>query len=91
MSDELVLLARVSFTGTSMIAPVVLGAVIFKHPPKSLLILSSFALGYFILSLLGIVPDKIAGQSLDFVMYGILALITSVLMIRHHFTQKTLV
>jgi len=90
MSDELVLLARVSFTGTSMIAPVVLGAVIFKHPPKSLLILSSFALGYFILSLLGIVPDKIFGQALDFVMYGILALITSVLMIRHHLNQKTL-
>jgi|AntRauMFilla1563_2_1112583.scaffolds.fasta_scaffold02843_3 SSS family solute:Na+ symporter len=88
MSDQLVLLARVSFTGTSMVAPVVFGAVIFKHPPKGLLIISSVALGYFILSLLGIVPDKILGQALDFVMYGILALFTSGLMIVHHFNQK---
>jgi SSS family solute:Na+ symporter len=88
MSDQLVLLARVSFTGTSMVAPVVLGAVIFKHPPKGLLVISSVALGYFILSLIGIVPDKILGQALDFVMYGILTLFTSGLMVIHHFKQK---
>lgn len=90
MSDELVLLARVSFTGTSMIAPVVLGAVIFRHPPKGLLILSSLALVYFTLSLLGVVPDKIFGQALDFVMYLILAVATAGLMLNHHFNQKKL-
>lgn len=89
MSDELVLLARVSFTGTSMIAPVVLGAVIFKKPPKALLLISSLALGYFILSLLDLVPDKILGQALDFTMYGILAIATSAIMINHYFNQKT--
>jgi solute:Na+ symporter, SSS family len=88
MSDELVLLARVSFTGTSMIAPVVLGAVIFKNPPKGLLILSSLGLGYFILSLLALVPNTILGQPLDFVMYGILALGTLVLILNHHFTDS---
>ncbi len=89
MSDELVLLARVSFTGTSMIAPVVLGAVIFKNPPKSLLILSSIALGYFVLSLAGFVPDRFGELPLDFVMYCILFVLTLILMLSHHFTQKT--
>jgi SSS family solute:Na+ symporter len=89
MSDELVLLARVSFTGTSMIAPVVLGAVIFKNPPKSLLILSSFALGYFVLSLAGFVPDSFGELPLDYVMYCVLFVLTLILMLSHHFTQKT--
>jgi SSS family solute:Na+ symporter len=89
MTDELVLLARVSFTGTSMIAPVVLGAVIFKNPPKGLLLISSLGLGYFILSLVEIVPNQLLGQPLDIVMYGILALATTILMLKHHFTQKT--
>lgn len=89
MSDELVLLARVSFTGTSMIAPVVLGAVIFKNPPKSLLILSSIALGYFVLSLAGFVPDRFGELPLDFVMYCVLFVLTLILMLSHHFTQKT--
>jgi SSS family solute:Na+ symporter len=89
MSDELVLLARVSFTGTSMIAPVVLGAVIFKNPPKSLIILSSFALGYFVLSLAGFVPDRFGDLPLDYVMYCILFVLTLILMLTHHFTQKS--
>jgi len=89
MSDELVLLARVSFTGTSMIAPVVLGAVIFKNPPKSLLVISSIALGYFVLSLAGFVPDRFGEFPLDFVMYCVLFVLTLILMLSHHFTQKT--
>jgi SSS family solute:Na+ symporter len=89
MSDELVLLARVSFTGTSMIAPVVLGAVIFKYPPKSLLLLSSLALGYFVLSLIGIVPDSFGELPLDYVMYCVLFVLTFILMLSHHFTQKS--
>lgn len=89
MTDELVLLARVSFTGTSMIAPVVLGAVIFKNPPKELLLISSLSLGYFILSLMEIVPNQLLSQPLDIMIYGILALVTTVLMLKHHFTQKT--
>jgi SSS family solute:Na+ symporter len=90
MSDELVLLARVSFTGTSMIAPVVLGAVLFSHPPKSLIILSTGALLTFILSLIEIIPGKIADYPLDYLMYIALFLITSIIMISHSQTQKRL-
>ncbi|MDR7131350.1 SSS family solute:Na+ symporter [Algoriphagus sp. 4150] len=89
MSDELVLLARVSFAGTSMIAPVVLGAVIFKNPPKELIWLSTFSLVTFVLSLVGVVPNLIAGYPLDFLMYCLLFVITLTLMLRHHLTQKT--
>src|SRR5690606_23816965 len=89
MSDELVLLARVSFAGTSMIAPVVLGAVIFKNPPKALIWLSTFALLTFVLSLVGVVPDRIGGYPLDFLMYCVLFILTFILMLRHHLTQKT--
>jgi SSS family solute:Na+ symporter len=88
MSDELVLLARVSFTGTSMIAPVVLGAVIFSKPPKSLIVLSTLALATFIGSLLEIVPEKIAGQPIDYLMYGILFILTTIIMITHSQSQK---
>lgn len=88
MSDELVLLARVSFAGTSMVAPAILGAVIFKVPPKSLLWLSGLALGYFILSILQVVPSQYAQMPLDFLLYCMLALTTSLIMIRHHFNQK---
>jgi SSS family solute:Na+ symporter len=89
ISDELVLLARVSFTGTSMVAPVILGAVIFKNPPRELLWLSSIALGYFILSIIGIVPDRFGNTPLDFLLYCILFVITLAIMVRHHFIQKT--
>ncbi|WP_439488850.1 sodium:solute symporter family protein [Algoriphagus sp.] len=89
MSNELVLLARVSFAGTSMIAPVVLGAVIFKNPPKVLLWISTIALAVFLLSLAEIVPAFISGYPLDFLMYGILFILTFTVMVRHHFTQKT--
>lgn len=89
ISDELVLLARVSFTGTSMVAPVILGAVIFKNPPRELLWLSSIALGYFILSIIGIVPDRFGNTPLDFLLYCILFVVTLAIMVRHHFIQKT--
>ncbi len=89
MSDELVLLARVSFAGTSMIAPVVLGAVIFKKPPKSLLVVSALALGYFVLTLLELVPAGFRGLPTDAAMYCVLIPLTAILMIAHYFTQKT--
>jgi solute:Na+ symporter, SSS family len=89
MSDELVLLARVSFAGTSMIAPVVLGAVIFKNPPKSLLVVSTLALGYFVLSLLEWVPAGFAGLPTDAAMYCILIPVSAIVMIAHYFTQKS--
>jgi hypothetical protein len=36
-----------------------------------------------------IVPNQLLSQPLDIMIYGILALVTTVLMLKHHFTQKT--
>lgn len=83
MSDELVLLARVSFTGTSMVAPAILGAVIFAKPPKELLWLSFLALLYFIFSIIELVPDQFGGWNLDFFLYMVLFVLTAISMINH--------
>ncbi|MDX5339404.1 MAG: sodium:solute symporter family protein, partial [Cyclobacteriaceae bacterium] len=90
ISDELVLLARVSFAGTSMIAPVVLSAVIFQKPPKSILILSAIALSYFVLSLLEWVPTGFVGLPTDAAMYLILIPATAILMLVHHYQTKNI-
>ena len=70
MSDELALLARVSFTGTAMMAPVVLMAVIRKSkPPKAIIVISFLAFVTYILSLADVVPDQLGGLRLDLSLY----------------------
>jgi SSS family solute:Na+ symporter len=80
MSDELALLARVSFTGTAMMAPIVLMAVISKgKPAKGFIVISSVAFITYLLSLANVVPDSICGLRLDLSLYGFL-LIASILL-----------
>ena len=65
-SDQLVLLARVSFAGTSVMAPMVLSAVFLRNRPGPELIYLTFAgLAIFILSLLNVIPDQAAGVRMD--------------------------
>ncbi len=74
MSDELALLARTSFTGTSMMAPMVLFAVLSKRtPPKAILFFSGTGLLALLLSLLHVIPQEISGVRLDFLLYIYLA------------------
>ena len=87
MSNELAMLARVSFTGTSMIAPIVLGAVIYKNPPKSLIVLSAVAFFVFLLSLLDVVPSMLGEFRLDFSLYIALAVITTIILLTHKNTD----
>ncbi|MFH0757975.1 MAG: sodium:solute symporter family protein [Bacteroidota bacterium] len=78
MSDELALLARVSFTGTAMMAPIVLMAVITRRKPaKEVILISSLALIIYLLSLAGVVPDHVGLLKLDLSLY--LFLVVSVL------------
>jgi SSS family solute:Na+ symporter len=78
MSDELALLARVSFTGTAMMAPIVLMAVISRAKPHREVILISFlAFSTYLLSLAGVVPDHVGALRLDLALY--LFLVVSVL------------
>jgi SSS family solute:Na+ symporter len=70
MGDQIALLARVSFTGTAMMAPVILAGVIMKQKPgKELLVVSLIALAVFLASIAGIVPNKIGSMQLDIVLY----------------------
>lgn len=73
MSNELALLAKVSFTGTSMVAPVVFGAILYEKPSKNLLYLSLLCLFVFIASLLNLIPALIVGWRLDILLYVVLA------------------
>ncbi len=70
MGDQIALLARVSFTGTSMFAPVVLAAVAMRGKPGIELIVISFAaLLVFLGSLAGIIPTKVGAIQLDILLY----------------------
>ena len=74
MSDELAMLARTSFTGTSMMAPVVLFAVLSKRtPPRAILFFSGTGLVALLLSLFHVIPQEISGIRLDFLLYIYLA------------------
>jgi SSS family solute:Na+ symporter len=73
MSDELALLARVSFTGTAMMAPVVLMAVISKRrPARGIILISFLAFVTYLLSVLGVVPDFVGKLRLDLFLYLVL-------------------
>jgi SSS family solute:Na+ symporter len=84
MSDELALLARTSFTGTSMMAPVVLFAVLSKRkPPLSILFFSAAGLLVLLLSLFHVLPQELGGMRIDFLLYIYLACVTlGILLIR---------
>jgi SSS family solute:Na+ symporter len=70
MGDQIALLARVSFTGTSMFAPVVLAAVAMKTKPgKELIVISMIALLIFLGSQAGVIPSKIGAVQLDILLY----------------------
>ncbi len=72
-SDQLVLLARVSFAGTSIMAPMVLSAVFLRNRPGPELIYLTFAgLAIFILSLLNVIPDQAAGVRMDLLILVVL-------------------
>lgn len=73
-SDQLALLARTSFAGTSLLAPMIFSAIFYDKPEqlKILPIATFIGLLAFIGSLLGIVPSVIFGLRMD--LFLILAL-----------------
>lgn len=79
-SDQLVSLARVSFAGTSLMAPMIFVAI-FSNKAASMkwLPLATFVgLALFIASLFSLVPGNIAGLRLDLFLLLILAIIAIV-------------
>jgi SSS family solute:Na+ symporter len=88
MSDELALLARLSFTGTSTMAPVVLSAVIFQRPPRMILVTSAFALVVVLLSIVGFIPGKIGSWNFDILLYMIHGGLSVAIMGTHSLISK---
>ena len=77
ISDELVLLARVSFAGTSMLTPVILIGVLSKKTPgKELLVISAMGLLIFLISVFQLIPENIYGIRVDMGLYVILFIST---------------
>lgn len=65
-SDQLVMLARVSFAGTAMLAPMILTGVLTKKTMgNEIIIATAVALVIFILSLLGVVPGEVGPIRMD--------------------------
>ena len=65
-SDQLVLLARVSFSGTALLAPLVLSVVFSENRPSIFIpIATVVALVCFSLSLVNVIPGKIGDYGLD--------------------------
>ena len=82
MSDQLALLARVSFTGTSMMSPIILSAVILKRKPgKELIVISFIGLIIFLGSQAGIVPPKIGALNIDIALYIYIFVATAIALI----------
>ena len=76
-SDRLVMLARVSFAGTALAAPMILAAIIRERPPsKWIVVLTAVAIVVFISSLLEIIPAKVGFLRMDLALLLILGLFT---------------
>ncbi len=89
MSDELALLARTSFTGTSMMAPLVFVAVLTKEkPPLAVLFFSASGLVILLLSLFHIIPQEVGSFRIDFLLYIYLAVGTTGVMIYRRVMEK---
>lgn len=68
-TDQLVMLARISFAGTSLIAPMVLVAVVMKeHLGREIPIYSLIALVLFLLTTIGLLPNNFMGIRIDLVL-----------------------
>jgi len=77
VSDQLALLSKTSFTGTAMMAPMVLTAVLCKRKPGGeIIVFSAIALVVFILSLATYIPAKIAGLNIELWLFAALTLLS---------------
>ena len=77
MSDELVLLARMSFAGTSMIAPIIIVGVISKRKPGiEIIVFSCMSLIVFLLTLFNLIPSVLYNMRVDLSLHTLLFFIS---------------
>lgn len=77
-SDQLVLLARVSFNGTALLAPLVLAGVLCEYAPRREVIFAPvLGLALFLASLVGVIPDTLGPVRLDLLLLVVISLVTA--------------
>lgn len=75
--DQLAILARVSFAGTSMLAPMILSAILSERKPNPVIIVvTAIGLLVFLASLLGVIPDHVGEIRMDLFLLLTIGLIT---------------
>ena len=84
-SDRLVLLARVSFNGTALLAPLVIAGVFSSRPPGAENIAAAAAaLALFLGSLVGVVPEMVGPFRLDLLLLVAVGLFTLTTVLYRH-------
>lgn len=74
-SDQLVLLARISFAGTAMMGPLVILGILSSKPQGAFMIVASgLGLAVFILSQAGILPEMVGTMRMDLLLMIVLTL-----------------
>lgn len=85
-SDQLVLLARVSFNGTALLAPLVIAGVFStRRPGAENIVAAGGALVLFLGSLVGLVPEEIGPVRLDLLLLVGVALFTAATVLYRHY------
>ena len=75
-SDQLVLLARVSFAGTALLGPMVMLAILTTQAPgKEILVATAVSIFLFVNSLTGSIPEVILGMRMDLLLMMELSLV----------------
>jgi SSS family solute:Na+ symporter len=91
-SDQLVLLARVSFAGTALMGPLILAAVLTRSVPgNEIIIISALGLTLFVLALLGVIPDNPGGVRIDLLLLTGTFGLTAVSVLIRKFRARTFV
>ena len=74
-NDQLVLLARVSFTGTAIMAPFIISAILCsRRPDIKIITATGIGLLIFLLRVFGIVPDTVYSIQLDLLIFVLLCI-----------------
>jgi solute:Na+ symporter, SSS family len=79
-SNEFALLARVSFSGTSLLAPMIISAIVSKKKLNMVVVwATALVVVIFLASILELIPSQYFGMRLDLVLFIVLGLFTTVI------------
>jgi len=79
-SDELVMLARISFAGTSLMAPMIFAAIFLQHSPGKIIpFITLTGLIVFVLSQLEWIPGTILNVRMDLFLLILLSVLSAIL------------